>query len=131
VNLLASYSFGKNRCWMTSVRWNFGSPFPFTQSAGYYEQLTFNNGIGTDLNSQNGNLSTIFGSLNEGRLSSYHRLDLSIQRTYSFQHNTKLEVSAGVTNAYDRNNIFYINRFTAEKIYQLPILPNLGMTFSF
>ncbi len=131
VNLLASYSFGKNRCWMTSIRWNFGSPFPFTQSAGYYEQLTFNNGIGTDLNSQNGNLSTIFGSLNEGRLSSYHRLDLSIQRTYSFQHNTKLEVSAGVTNAYDRNNIFYINRFTAEKIYQLPILPNLGMTFSF
>jgi len=116
---------------MASARWNFGSPFPFTQSAGYYEQLTFNNGIGTDLSQQNGNVSTIYGPLNEGRLSSFHRLDVSIQRTIKFKKNTTLEINAGATNAYDRNNIFYVNRFTAQKIYQLPILPNLGLTLSF
>lgn len=131
VNLLATYSFCKDRHWMASARWNFGSPFPFTQSAGYYEQLTFNNGIGTDLSQQNGNVSTIYGPLNEGRLSSFHRLDVSIQRTIKFKKNTTLEINAGATNAYDRNNIFYVNRFTAQKIYQLPILPNLGLTLSF
>ncbi|MFM2136623.1 MAG: hypothetical protein RL021_2023 [Bacteroidota bacterium] len=131
VNFLASYSFGKDRCWMTSVRWNFGSPFPFTQSAGYYEQLVFDNGIGTDLTNQNGQLYTIFGPLNEGRLSYFHRLDASVQRTFKFGRNTRLDVNAGVTNGYDRKNIFYVNRFTAEKIYQLPILPNLGLTMTF
>lgn len=131
VNLLASYSFGKNRCWMTSIRWNFGSPFPFTQSAGYYEQLTFVDGIGTDLTGQNGNVSTIFAPINEGRLSSYHRLDFSIQRTYQLSTTSKLEVNAGVTNAYDRQNIFYVNRFTAQQIYQLPILPSIGAILSF
>lgn len=131
VNLLASYSFGKNRCWMTSIRWNFGSPFPFTQSAGYYEQLTFVDGIGTDLSGQNGNVSTIFAPINEGRLSSYHRLDFSIQRTYQLSTTSKLEVNAGVTNAYDRKNIFYVNRFTAQQIYQLPILPSIGAILSF
>jgi hypothetical protein len=131
VNLLASYSFGKERCWSTSVRWNFGSPFPFTQSAGYYEQLVFSNGIGTDLTNQNGQLQTIFGPINEGRLSAFHRLDISVQRTFKFSKNTRLEVNAGVTNAYDRKNIFYVNRFTSEKIYQLPVLPNLGATLSF
>ncbi len=131
VNLLASYSFGKNRCWMTSIRWNFGSPFPFTQSAGYYEQLTFVDGIGTDLSGQNGNVSTIFAPINEGRLSSYHRLDFSIQRTYQLSTTSKLEVNAGVTNAYDRQNIFYVNRFTAQQIYQLPILPSIGAILSF
>lgn len=131
VNLLASYSFGRDRNWMASVRWNFGSPFPFTQSAGYYEQMTFPNGITSDPLSQNGNLSTIYAPLNEGRLSAFHRLDLALQHTIRFNKNTSLELNAGVTNAYDRNNIFYINRFTGEQVYQLPILPSIGATLSF
>ena len=131
VNLVASYSFGRNSCWMTSVRWNYGSPFPFTQSAGYYEQLSFQNGIGTDITSQNGTVGTIYGPLNQGRLSAFHRLDLTVQRTFKLSHNCSIEANAGVTNAYDRNNIFYVNRFTGDKVYQLPILPNAGVVVNF
>jgi hypothetical protein len=38
---------------------------------------------------------------------------------------------AGVTNAYNRNNIFYVNRVTNQKIYQFPVLPSVGMSYKF
>jgi hypothetical protein len=38
---------------------------------------------------------------------------------------------AGVTNLYSRQNVFYINRVTNEKVYQLPIMPSLAVSFKF
>ena len=66
LNLVGSYTFGKDKAWMTSVRWNFGSPFPFTQSQGYYEQLNLNNGLGTDILQQNGQIAIYYAGINEG-----------------------------------------------------------------
>ena len=131
INLIASYKFGKKDCWQVNARWNFGSPFPFTQSQGYYESLVFGSGAGTNVNSQNGNLSTYYGTLNGGRLSYFHRLDISVQRTITFSKNTSLEINAGATNVYDRDNIFYVNRLTGLRIYQLPVIPTLGVTLAF
>jgi hypothetical protein len=45
--------------------------------------------------------------------------------------NSALELNAGVTNAYNRANVFYIDRITAERVDQLPILPTFGIDFSF
>jgi len=42
-----------------------------------------------------------------------------------------LEVNAGVTNVYSRKNIFYVNRITQETVFQLPILPSIGLDLSF
>ena len=44
VNLVSSYSFGENNSWKVDIRWNLGSGFPFTQTQGFYENLTFSNG---------------------------------------------------------------------------------------
>lgn len=131
VNLVASYKFGKKDSWQSNVRWNMGSPFPFTQTAGFIEQLGFPNGIGSELQNQNGTLGTIYGPINQGRLSYFHRLDLSIQKTIRFNKNTALELTGSVTNAYDRENIFYVNRITGSKVYQLPILPSFGASLTF
>jgi hypothetical protein len=131
LNLVGSYTFGKDKAWMTSVRWNFGSPFPFTQSQGYYEQLNLNNGLGTDILQQNGQIAIYYAGINEGRLSYFHRLDVSVQRSFKLAKNTKLEVQASATNLYDRNNIFYFDRLSGTKVYQLPILPSLGAALSF
>ena len=68
---------------------------------------------------------------NGGRLPSYHRLDFSLKRTFEFSKYTKLEAVASVTNAYNRDNIFFVDRETFERVDQLPILPSLGLTFSF
>ncbi|HRN42688.1 MAG TPA: hypothetical protein PK649_11530 [Vicingus sp.] len=45
--------------------------------------------------------------------------------------NTELELNASVTNAYNRENIFYLDRVSGNKVYQLPILPSFGMSFTF
>lgn len=130
VNLVAAYTFGKNLNWEASIRWNLGSGFPFTQTAGFYENLVFTDGINTDYTTQNGQLGVEYGELNKGRLPYYHRLDLSVKRKFEIG-NTTLEAILGVTNVYNRENIFYIDRVRYERVNQLPILPSLGISWQF
>lgn len=131
VNVVASYKFGKNGNWQASGRFNYGSPFPFTLTQSNFEQVNFNNGTGTNILNQNGSLGIQYGELNKGRLSDFHRLDLSLQRNFNFSKNTSLEITASLTNVYDRKNIFYVNNVTRVKVYQLPVLPSLGLALSF
>lgn len=130
VNLVAAYTFGKNLNWEASVRWNLGSGFPFTQTAGFYENLVFTGGINTDYTTQNGTLGVQYGELNKGRLPYYHRLDVSVKRKFEIGQTT-LDVVLGVTNVYNRQNIFYIDRVRYERVNQLPILPSLGLSWQF
>ena len=131
INFVASYNYGKNKSWKTDLRWNLGSGFPFTQTQGFYEQITFSDGINTDYNSENGNLGIIYSDLNEGRLPYYHRLDLSTSKNIKFNKKSSLEISASITNIYNRENIFYFNRIKNERINQLPFMPSLGINFLF
>lgn len=128
VNLVAAYTFGKNLNWEASVRWNLGSGFPFTQTAGFYENLTLDGGIGTDFTTQNGYLGVEYGELNKGRLPYYHRLDLSVKRDFEIGRTT-LGAVIGITNVYNRENIFYIDRVSYDIVNQLPILPSLGISW--
>ena len=131
VNLVVSLKFSKKDLWQANARWNFGSPFPFTQTQGFYESVQFPDGIGTNINNQNGNIDIYYSEINNGRLSYFHRLDVSLQRSIQFSRYSVMEITAGVTNVYDRKNIFYRTRLTDEKIYQLPIIPSLGVSFTF
>ncbi|MCX6275134.1 MAG: TonB-dependent receptor [Bacteroidetes bacterium] len=131
LNVVTAYKFGKKKLWEANIRWNLGSPFPFTRTQGFYEQLVFDNGVGTDINHQNGNLAIYYDDLNKGRLSYYHRLDFSVKRGFQVSKNSRLEATVSVTNAYDRENIFYVNRVTNERVYQLPVLPSFGMSLTF
>lgn len=45
--------------------------------------------------------------------------------------NAILEANIGATNAYNRENLFFIDRVTAEKVYQLPLMPSFGLSLSF
>ena len=132
VNLVVSHAFGKDRNYEISCRWNFGSGFPFTQTQGYYQAPNVSGGIGSDYISTNSpELGVLYGELNQGRLPAYHRLDLNLRRTWEFSRRLKMEANAGVTNVYSRENIFYFNRVTNERVNQLPILPSLGVDITF
>lgn len=131
VNILLSYTAGEKRNYEFSARWNFGSGFPFTQTQGYYELLDFGSGANTDYRNNNGELGIIYADLNQGRLTAFHRLDLSGKWHKEFQNNSELEITLSVTNAYDRTNIFYFDRVSHERVNQLPILPSAGVTYSF
>ena len=71
------------------------------------------------------------GEFNSKRLPTYHRLDITVKKQFKFKNKTELEITAAVTNAYNRKNIFYVNRVTNAKIYQFPFLPSLGISYKF
>ncbi|MEZ4773115.1 MAG: TonB-dependent receptor [Bacteroidia bacterium] len=116
--------------WEFSFRWTMGSGFPFTQTQGYFEKLNFrDDGALTDLSTQNGSLGLILSDdLNGGRLPYYHRLDLSARRRWILGNHTLLEVNFSMINTYNRKNIFYFDRIAFEPVYQLPVIPSLGIT---
>ncbi len=130
VNLLASVKLGAKKTFELSGRYNLGTGFPFTPTAGFYEQLLLGS-ISQPLAQQNGNLGIFYGELNSRRLPLYYRLDFSAKKTFSLSQNTKLELDASVTNATNRPNVFYFNRVTATRVNQLPILPAVGASLNF
>ena len=131
VNIVAAYDFGKNRSWEVSARWNFGSSFPFTQTQSFYTYNPLAGGISSNITGTNGNLGIVYASqINGGRLPAYNRLDLEIKKTITIKTRFKIEVNASVSNAYDRDNIFYFDRITYTRVNQLPILPAVGLSFA-
>jgi hypothetical protein len=106
-----------------TLRYEFGSGYPFTQTVGYYDRLpldTFDNEFtfGTS-----GNPFSVFGPKNESRLPNYHRLDASI--VYHFQL-APLRGSVGVNlvNLLDRKNIIYYDRKTGQTVTMLEFFPS-------
>lgn len=133
LNCVAAYTAGKKKDWDISARFNMHAPFPFTQTQGFYENLNpVSGGLATNLNQQNGTLSVIYADqINGGRLSYYHRLDLSARKRFTLTKKSSLDATFAVTNSYNRQNIFYVNRITNVKVYQLPLFPSLNITWNF
>lgn len=131
VNLVASYRFGEGDSWGIDARWNMGSGFPFTLTQGFYEMLDFNGDITGDYTTENGTLGIEYGELNGGRLPYYHRLDITVKKKFILGEHAQLEANVGVTNLYNRQNIFYFDRIRYERVDQLPILPSAGISFKF
>jgi len=131
VNLVGSYKFGPSRLWEFDVRWNMGSGFPFTQTLGFYEQYTFQDGTDSDVVTSNGDIGIVYDDLNGGRLPFYHRLDVTVKREFVLSVNSTMEANVGITNAYNRQNIFYFDRVNYERVNQLPFMPSAGVNVNF
>lgn len=131
LNILVNYQMLKDRSLEISLRWNYGSGFPYTPTASMIESVDFSDGINTDYINANGELVTIYGDLNSKRLPDYHRFDISVKKRFEIGKHSILELDLSVTNLYNRNNLFYYNRITSERVDQLPIMPSVGMTFTF
>ncbi len=131
INAVVSYSAGSKKQWEFNARWNLGSGFPFTQVQGFYEHLILPDGINSNYTVENGQLGVIYSDLFSGRLPYYHRLDLDVKYNLFFSATSKLVFDFSVINVYDRKNVFYVDLVTGEVVYQLPVLPSLGITFYF
>ena len=103
------------------------------QTVGVYEEPVIGD-INDDYTTGNAeSLTFIYEEGNTGRLPTYHRMDVNVKKTIEFEGNKNLkwEIIAGVTNVYSRNNIFYVNRVTNQKVFQLPVMPSIAMTLKF
>lgn len=129
VNVLAGWKLGAG--WDLNARWEYGSGLPFSQITGFYDRLGFGgvfdgNGYGTEP----GQPYTVLGKKNAGRLPSYHRLDISISKTFQLDP-VKLVLEASAVNMYDRRNMFYFNRTTGERVDMLPFFPTATLRAEF
>ena len=131
LNLTSSYRWGKNRCWHADIRWNYGSGFPFTLTKALYPNITNLEDLHTDIISANETLGIALDDLNRGQMPDYHRLDVTLSRTFIHSEHCRSEAGIGATNLYNYANIFYVSRKTNEKIYQLPFLWNLFWNIRF
>jgi hypothetical protein len=131
VNLIATYKFGFENTWSLDARWNFGTGFPFTQTQGFYPLVNFEDGISTEYQQESGDLGIIYAELNQGRLPYYHRLDIALKKDYQLSKYSKLSWNVGLTNAYNRENIFYFNRIEYKRVNQLPFMPSVGISLTF
>jgi hypothetical protein len=130
VNLLANISLG--RTMEFSVRWNYGAGFPFTLTQGFYGAFDLLDGIDSDILTENPDLGIIYSEeRNSGHLPDYHRLDMSIKKTWEISRHVSFELLASVTNVYNRGNIFYFDRVRYTRVDQLPILPSLTAKLDF
>ncbi len=129
-NLLVAYQLDAEETWEVSLRYNFGTGFPFTATRGFFGRQTFRDGINTDIYKNNPELGILFSDIRNGnRLPNYHRADVAIKKAFTFGKNLGLDVNASVTNVNNRDNIFFIDRVNNERVDQLPILPSVGATF--
>jgi hypothetical protein len=113
-----------------SLRWEYGSGFPYSQTLAFYNKLSFDEFFLNPFQLEQGSPFAVLGPKNAARLPSYHRLDVSA--SYSFQISS-LRGSAGLSliNVYDRHNIFYFDRKTGERFDMLPFFPSATMSVEF
>lgn len=131
-NALVTYNFGRESSWEASLRWNFGSGFPFTETQGFFQNIGFDEILTEDILGGNFDLGTILAEKrNGGRLSYYHRLDASLKKTIELPGSLYMETVLSVTNAYNRENVFYLDRITNQRVNQLPILPSIALKIGF
>ena len=123
----ASTQLGEYR---TNLRWQYGSGGPFTQAYGY-DTMPIVRGLEQNPREDIGIPRLLYEEPYNARLPSYHRLDVSVTRTFELTDAIGLETEAGAINAYDRANLFYVDIFTQERVDQLPVIPYLSLTVEF
>lgn len=131
--MISTYTFGEKESWEITARWNLGSGFPFKQTNGVYEEPTISD-VDSDYWTGNANsLTFLYDDQNNGRLPTYHRLDVNVKKTLTFEKrkNLKFEFIAGVTNAYYRQNIFYVKSVYKSESVSIPVVRILAFNMKF
>ncbi len=112
-----------------STRWQFGSGLPFSESLGFDEFVLLDGP--TDVLEEPGDTRVLYERPYNGRLPTYHRLDVALDRRFEFSRTAALTLQASATNTYDRTNLFYIDLFTLSRLDQLPLVPSFGVKVEF
>lgn len=121
VNLLVS---GRALGLDLSAHWQFGSGLPFSRAQGFDGYVHMDGPV--DVFEEMGSRRVIYDRPFDGVLPTYHRLDVTVARTWGRPWGS-LKAQAGLVNAYDRRNLFYLDTFTLTRSDQLPLIPTLGL----
>lgn len=118
VNLMAGLDLGN---YTAGVRWELGSGLPFTRPMGFDELHRYTDKLPI-VKHEFGTQRVIINDFYQGRMLSYHRLDVSLERAFDFP-TSQINLRIGATNLYNRANMFYYDVYTHRRVDQLPFAP--------
>ncbi|MEX0769922.1 MAG: TonB-dependent receptor [Balneolaceae bacterium] len=122
LNGLLSVELGK---YTVGLRWQLGTGLPFTQPIGFDEVHYFDEQL-PNVRQSFGTPRVILDKPFQGRTPTYHRLDLSLERSILFP-SYQLNLEVGAINTYDHTNFFYYDVFTHRRIDQIPFAPYISL----
>lgn len=113
-----------------TVRWEYGSGYPYTQNAGFYSRLSLEDIDKDPFPGGTGSPMRVLGDKNTARLPAYRRLDGGVAYRFSFPG---VRGSAGVNilNLENTKNILYYDRTTGKTDYMMPFFPSAFITAEF
>jgi hypothetical protein len=120
------------------ARWNYGSSLPYTRPLGAYVYYDYSllDGARRTPDTDKEDSAVVLGARNAERYPAYHRLDLSVRRTFDRSWGT-LTPFLDVLNVYDRRNVlFYFYQYdrdppTRAGLSMFPVLPTAGLEVRF
>lgn len=111
-----------------SVRWQYGSGPSYSRPLGFDEFILMDGAV--DPFTETGTRRIIYGEPYTDLLPSYHRLDVAVERTFTWNR-ASLTLHGALINAYDRANILYMDLYTGRRVDQLPLFPSIGIKVAF
>jgi hypothetical protein len=113
-----------------TLRWEYGSGYPYTQSAGYYSRLSLDDIDRDPFPGGSGDPMRVLGPKNAARLPAYRRLDAGFAWRVALEG---LHGSTGVNflNIGNAHNILYYDRVTGKTDYMMPFFPSAFITAEF
>jgi hypothetical protein len=134
INLVASYPLPWGLT--ANAHWSYGSGMPYTATSGYFRHWAYNYPYGFPNPNYDYNWEEIGSGKNLARYPDYHRLDLGLQKSFKLK-GSKLDLNLEVINVYDQKNLLLYqwdyDQPVPQRIstYQFPLLPSLGLKWSF
>jgi len=128
INLLLYISLGDG--WSFSSLWSYRSNTPFKKLIGYYDKFYFNDNPGEFSLLNMYSKFMLLDNNYTGRTPNYHRLDISLVKKFELPF-MKLYLGGSILNVYDRENLFYFDISTGERVNMLPFLPSLTIKAEF
>jgi len=125
LNAVGSYQVAG---YTVSLRWTFGSGRPYTKVYGYDLSLDVPDEMPT---TDPGSAKIFYDRPYGGRLPTFHRLDVSLKKSFQTSSSWFFEAEVGALNVYDRENIFYLNFETQRVANQLPITPYVTLNLKY
>ncbi|TVP48464.1 MAG: hypothetical protein EA350_03370 [Gemmatimonadales bacterium] len=122
--------------WEGGARWHVGSGTPYTLPDGGYGLFAPRQADGATFRWQPTETAVILGPRNRERYPWYHRLDLSVRRTFSLTWG-EFTPHLDVLNVYNQRNVlfYYVDYSgavpTRSGFTMLPILPTIGAEIRF
>ena len=127
LNIISSLNFAG---FTANASWRYTTGAPYTRLFAFDFALPFFDLVNQDVNTDRGAAQSLYSEPFDGRLPSFHRLDVSLSREFNLLPGFSLDAEIGAINAYNVRNVFYFDVNTFEQIDQTRLLPYASLSMN-